>query len=127
APPAPARVPAATVPPAAASPRRAAVPVDNPPRRLPRKATVKVMKADGHTEEREVLLGVSNRVHAEVLSGLREGEQVVAGVKRAGQDRQRQGGQGAQGGQAGQAGAGGLQGGMPGGVPGMGPGGPGGR
>lgn len=103
-----------------------AVPVDHPPRRPPRKATVKVMKADGQIEERDVLIGVSNRVHAEVLSGLEAGEQVVAGIKRAGQDRQRQGGTGGQTG-AGQAGTGGLQGGMPGGVPGMGPGGPGGR
>jgi macrolide-specific efflux system membrane fusion protein len=49
--------------------------------RGPRRATVKVATADGSIQEREVMVGISNRVHAEILSGLQEGERVVAGVK----------------------------------------------
>ncbi|AOS78954.1 efflux transporter periplasmic adaptor subunit [Hydrogenophaga sp. PBC] len=49
--------------------------------RGPRQAKVKVMKDDGTIEEREVTIGISNRVHAEVLSGLKEGERVVAGTR----------------------------------------------
>ncbi|BET26850.1 macrolide-specific efflux system membrane fusion protein [Limnobacter thiooxidans] len=49
----------------------------------PRKATVKVMKAKGETEVREVTVGMSTRIQAEVLSGLVEGEKVVAGVRAA--------------------------------------------
>jgi len=49
--------------------------------RGPRQAKVKVMKDDGSIEEREVTIGISNRVHAEVLSGLKEGERVVAGTR----------------------------------------------
>lgn len=51
--------------------------------RGPRQAKVKVMKDDGTIEEREVTIGISNRVHAEVLSGLKEGERVVAGTREA--------------------------------------------
>ena len=49
--------------------------------RGPRQAKVKVMKDDDTIEEREVTIGISNRVHAEVLSGLKEGERVVAGTR----------------------------------------------
>lgn len=49
--------------------------------RGPRPAKVKVMAEDGQIEEREVTIGISNRVHAEVLSGLKEGERVIAGVR----------------------------------------------
>ncbi|QHE86709.1 efflux RND transporter periplasmic adaptor subunit [Hydrogenophaga sp. BPS33] len=62
--------------------------------RGPRQAKVKVMLADGSIEEREVTIGVSNRVHAEVLSGLSEGDRVIAGVRepeRATTNTQRQG------------------------------------
>lgn len=45
----------------------------------PRKATVKVLVGRDQIEEREVTIGVSNRVRAEVLSGLQEGEQVALG------------------------------------------------
>lgn len=48
----------------------------------PRKALVTVMN-NGEPEERQVLVGVSSRVAVEVLSGLKEGEQVVAGVVQA--------------------------------------------
>jgi len=46
-----------------------------------RRATVRVMAKDGSIQEREVTIGVTNRVHAEVRSGLEEGEQVIAGVR----------------------------------------------
>jgi len=44
---------------------------------------VTVVRADGTREEREVLVGVTSRVAAEILSGLSEGEQVVAGILQA--------------------------------------------
>jgi macrolide-specific efflux system membrane fusion protein len=46
----------------------------------PRQGTVKVADGRGGIEERKVELGVSNRVQAQVLSGLAEGEQVVSGL-----------------------------------------------
>jgi RND family efflux transporter, MFP subunit len=45
----------------------------------PRKAIAKVLVGRDQIEEREVTIGVSNRVRAEVLSGLKEGEQVILG------------------------------------------------
>ncbi len=88
--------------------------------RPPRKATVKVETAAGNIEEREVTIGVSNRVHAQVLSGLAEGDRVLAGVKVTEAAQRRAGnpqaGQGPQG-----------PGGVPGGVGGMGGAGAGGR
>jgi macrolide-specific efflux system membrane fusion protein len=45
-----------------------------------RRATVKVLGADGKISERAVEIGVSNRIYAQVLSGLKEGEQVVSGL-----------------------------------------------
>ncbi|MGC4029861.1 MAG: efflux RND transporter periplasmic adaptor subunit [Steroidobacteraceae bacterium] len=47
----------------------------------PRPATVRLAQADGSIVSRDVQVGVSNRVHAEILSGLAEGERVVAGQK----------------------------------------------
>lgn len=49
----------------------------------PRRATVKVLKADNTLEERQIEIGVSNRVQAQVLSGLEEGEKVVSGLAAA--------------------------------------------
>jgi macrolide-specific efflux system membrane fusion protein len=49
--------------------------------RAPRRATVRLLTADGTLEDRPVTLGVSNRVQTQVLSGLAEGDQVVAGIK----------------------------------------------
>ena len=49
--------------------------------RGPRRGTVKVIDADGHIEERQVALGVTTRVQAQVLSGLKEGDEVIAGLK----------------------------------------------
>lgn len=46
----------------------------------PRRATAKVLTADG-VQEREVQVGVSSRVLAEILSGLEEGERVVTGQR----------------------------------------------
>lgn len=46
----------------------------------PRQGTVKVADAGGKLEERMVELGVANRVQAQVLSGLQEGERVVSGL-----------------------------------------------
>ncbi|MDR2259330.1 MAG: efflux RND transporter periplasmic adaptor subunit [Azoarcus sp.] len=46
----------------------------------PRRATVKVLGANGKLGERAVEIGVSNRVHAQVISGLEEGEKVVSGL-----------------------------------------------
>jgi macrolide-specific efflux system membrane fusion protein len=42
-----------------------------------RPATVTVVSANGEFEERPVLIGVADRIWAEVVSGLEEGEQVV--------------------------------------------------
>lgn len=48
----------------------------------PQRATVSVM-VNGKQEDRQIVVGVSSRVSAEVLSGLKEGEHVVAGVVQA--------------------------------------------
>ncbi|MFC5771638.1 efflux transporter periplasmic adaptor subunit, partial [Thauera sinica] len=52
--------------------------------RPPRHGTVKVARDDGALEERTVELGVTNRVQAEIRSGLAEGERVVSGLVTAG-------------------------------------------
>jgi len=49
----------------------------------PRNGTVMVRMADGKLQARAVVVGVTNRVHGEVLSGLKEGEEVVAGKHEA--------------------------------------------
>ena len=49
----------------------------------PRQAKVRVVNADGSIVEREVKVGVTSRVTAEVIAGLAEGEQVVAGILQA--------------------------------------------
>ena len=53
------------------------------------RAKVRVEGANGRIEEREVEIGVRNRIQAQVLSGLAEGERVVSGLASA------QGGNGA--------------------------------
>ena len=40
---------------------------------------VRVVKPDGTLEQREVRVGVMNRVSAQIVSGLEPGEQVVSG------------------------------------------------
>jgi macrolide-specific efflux system membrane fusion protein len=54
---------------------------DNPDKsaQRPRPAIVKVMDEDGDIEERKVLVGVTNRVQAQIVEGLQEGEKVVSG------------------------------------------------
>jgi membrane fusion protein, macrolide-specific efflux system len=42
-----------------------------------------VKKADGTLEARQVVVGVTDRVHGEVLEGLKEGEAVVVGKRQA--------------------------------------------
>ena len=49
----------------------------------PRNATVKLVQPDGSTLVREVVVGAMDRVNAEVISGLAEGDQVVAGIIQA--------------------------------------------
>lgn len=46
----------------------------------PRNATVQVVLEDGTRETREVVVGASDRVNAEVISGLVAGERVLAGI-----------------------------------------------
>lgn len=50
-----------------------------------RKATVQVVNARGEQESREVTVGVSSRVQAQILSGLAEGDTVVLSTPAAGQ------------------------------------------
>jgi macrolide-specific efflux system membrane fusion protein len=49
----------------------------------PRAATLIVVKDDGMQESRNVTVGVTDRVVAQILSGLEEGEKVVAGTQTA--------------------------------------------
>jgi len=51
----------------------------------PRPAIVKVMNAKGDVEERRVMIGVTNRVQAQILEGLKEGEKVVSGSSKPNQ------------------------------------------
>lgn len=51
----------------------------------PRPAIVKVMDEDGDIEERNVLVGVTNRVQAQIIDGLKEGEMVVSGSSKPNQ------------------------------------------
>ena len=53
----------------------------------PRPATVKVMNEGGEIEERNVLVGVTNRVQAQIIEGLKEGEKVVSGSTKPNQAR----------------------------------------
>jgi macrolide-specific efflux system membrane fusion protein len=56
----------------------------------PTTATVQVAISDDEFEVREIRVGVTSRIAAEVLSGLEEGEQVVAGVLQSGQQEEQQ-------------------------------------
>lgn len=48
-----------------------------------RSATVRVVHDDGTIEEREIVVGVTSRVAAEVISGLEPGDRVIAGIVQA--------------------------------------------
>jgi macrolide-specific efflux system membrane fusion protein len=50
------------------------------------RATVQIVGPDGELETREVQIGVTSRISAEVLSGLDDGDQVVAGIIQATQE-----------------------------------------
>lgn len=47
----------------------------------PRSATVQVMDEKGNLIERNIVIGISNRVQVQVLEGLQEGETVVSGMR----------------------------------------------
>ncbi|MDT8399486.1 MAG: efflux RND transporter periplasmic adaptor subunit [Pseudomonadales bacterium] len=47
-------------------------------------ATVQIVNGDGSISEKEVLVGVSSRIAAEVISGLKAGDRVVAGILQPG-------------------------------------------
>lgn len=47
-------------------------------------AKVTVMHDDGRREERQIVVGLTSRVNAEVVSGLQVGEQVIAGIQQSG-------------------------------------------
>jgi macrolide-specific efflux system membrane fusion protein len=49
----------------------------------PRHATVQLVQDDGSRVTREVVVGAMDRVNAEVISGLEEGDRVVAGIVEA--------------------------------------------
>ena len=68
---------------AAGAPAASAARTETAGRARVRQAKVKVMLEDGTIEERDISIGISNRVHAEVLSGLKEGDRVVAGTREA--------------------------------------------
>lgn len=53
----------------------------------PRSAVVKVMQDNGKIEERKVLVGVTNRVQAQIIEGLKEGENVISGSTKPNQVR----------------------------------------
>ena len=46
----------------------------------PRTGTVRISLANGTIEDRTVEIGVSNRIQAQIISGLEEGENVVTGA-----------------------------------------------
>lgn len=46
-----------------------------------RDALVTVIQPDGSTKEKKITVGISNRIHVVVLSGLQEGEKVVVGLR----------------------------------------------
>lgn len=45
-----------------------------------RPAVVTLVNEDGSQEEKEVLVGITSRISAEIISGLNEGDRVVAGI-----------------------------------------------
>ncbi len=59
-----------------------------------RPARVTLIDSSGETQERQVRVGVSNRIHAEILDGLSEGDQVVTGARTAAASRTNQNGPG---------------------------------
>ncbi|MCL2877093.1 MAG: efflux RND transporter periplasmic adaptor subunit [Betaproteobacteria bacterium] len=66
----------------ATEPQRTQRPVDGSSGGSPRtrQATVKVLEANGKIAERTIEVGVTNRIGAQVVSGLAEGDKVVSGL-----------------------------------------------
>ena len=58
----------------------------------PRRASVQVLDGEGRVHSREVEVGVSNRIQAQILSGLEEGERLVLGPAAGGQATAQAGG-----------------------------------
>ncbi|HEY0962255.1 MAG TPA: efflux RND transporter periplasmic adaptor subunit [Pseudomonadales bacterium] len=56
----------------------------------PRPALVTLVHPDGTQEERQVMVGLTSRVSAEIISGLKEGDQIVAGLVQPGAPEQPQ-------------------------------------
>lgn len=52
-----------------------------------RPALIKIMKDNGDIEERKVLVGVTNRVQAQIIDGVKEGETVISGSSKPAQAR----------------------------------------
>jgi macrolide-specific efflux system membrane fusion protein len=48
-----------------------------------RPAIVRIINPKGHMEERRVMVGVTNRIQAEIVEGLTENEQLVTGERSA--------------------------------------------
>lgn len=74
---------ALTVPMAALSALRPVDSASADASRAQRQASVRVLGEDGRVQERPVLIGVSSRVAAQVISGVAEGEQVITGMRGA--------------------------------------------
>jgi macrolide-specific efflux system membrane fusion protein len=62
-------------------------------------ATVRVLKADGEVVEQTVKVGINNRVNAEILSGLKKGDEVI--LSEEGPNIGSKGGRGGMGGRGG--------------------------
>lgn len=50
---------------------------------LPKPATVQVVDERGNLTERNITIGISNRVQVQVIDGLQEGEKVVSGIRQS--------------------------------------------
>ena len=57
-------------------------------------AMVRVLKADGEVVEQTVKVGINNRVNAEILSGLKEGDEVILSEEGADKGKGSKGGRG---------------------------------
>lgn len=52
-----------------------------------RMATVQWLNATLQQQEKDVVVGVSNRVHAQIISGLEEGDSIIINIKNAGESK----------------------------------------
>ena len=65
----------------------------SPESSLQRQASVEVITKTGRQESRSVSVGVTNRIQAEIIDGLAEGETVVTGARKVGEPAATSGGQ----------------------------------